>query len=106
VINLYFVSYLGKRFVKERQISSKMDFAKGTPITTELVQDLFKLDSNDTKICERARLFLEATIEAINDLRYMGTCGDTSQVSWPSLLRDFTEDGGFKVFIEDGGFEV
>lgn len=63
---------------KKDKFSFAMAIAKGMPITTELVQDLFKLDSTDQETCERARMFLVTATQAIDDLRWSGTCGDTS----------------------------
>ena len=48
------------------------------------------------RLATRARLFLEAALEAIDDLRRMGKCGNTSELQWPDLLKEFTEDGGFR----------
>lgn len=75
-----------------------MVITKGTPVSAELIQDLFKLDSNDRETCKRARLFLEAATEAIEKLRLSGASSDPDALDWPAPLEDFTEAGGFEGF--------
>lgn len=81
--------------------SGHMAIVDGTAMSNKQLQDLFQLDNNDRQTCDRVRLFYEAAIKAITKLCHMGRYGQTIELDWPALLKEFTEDGGPEAWDKD-----
>jgi hypothetical protein len=94
-------SYFGKRFAIKEARFGQMAFMDGMVMSNEQLQDLLKVGNNDQQTCDKVRLVYDAATKAIADLSYLGRCGETSELDWPALLKEFTEEGGSGVWDKD-----